>query len=47
MKESLIAILKVASCYVVILGQDLVAGWHLRAWNDARCARHRYGDAFG
>jgi hypothetical protein len=47
-KESLIAILKESSCYIVIsLVQDFVAGRHLRAWYDARCARHRYGDAFG
>ena len=46
-KESLIAIFKEASCYVVIsLVQDFVARWHLRARYDAWCARHRYGDAF-
>jgi hypothetical protein len=47
-KESLIAVLKKASCYVVLsLVQDLEVRWHLRDWCDAWCARHRYGYAFG
>lgn len=44
-KESLIAVLKEASRYVVIsLRLNIVARWHLRTRYDARCARHRYGD---
>jgi hypothetical protein len=45
-KESLIAVLKEASRYVVIsLRLNIVARWHLRPQYDARRARHRYGDA--
>ena len=45
-KESLIAILKVANCYIIIPpGQDFVAGWYLRTRYDARCGPHCYGDA--
>jgi hypothetical protein len=44
-KESLIAVLKEASRYVVIpLRLSIVARRHLRARYDARCARHGYGD---
>ena len=44
-KESLIAVLKEASRYVVIsLRLSIVARRHLRARYDARRARHRYGD---
>lgn len=47
-KESLIAVLKEASRYVVIsLRLNIVARRHLRDWYDARCAHHRYGDILG
>lgn len=47
-KESLIAVLKEASRYVVVpLRLNIVARRHLRARYDARCARHRYGDILG
>ena len=47
-KESLIAVLKEASRYIVIsLRLNIVARRHLRARYDARCARHRYGDSLG
>jgi hypothetical protein len=47
-KESLIAVLKEASRYIVIsLRLNIVARWHLRARYDSRCVRHRYGDTLG
>jgi predicted HD phosphohydrolase len=47
-KESLVPVLKEASRYVVIsLRLNVVARRHLRAWYDARCVHHRYGDTLG
>ena len=47
-KESLIAVLKEASRYVVIsLCLNIVTWRHLRSRYDTWCVRHRYGDTLG